>query len=305
MLTEIYVNVDDFCQENADLIRTIFRNTGILNKDHPSNLTLSEVMTILIYYHIMPYKNFKKYYTEYVAKDLKQDFPDLVSYNRFCELIPRAFFVLIFYLIYRCSLSQKTGIYYIDSTKWMVCHPKRAHFHKVMKGFADWGKSSMGWFFGLKVHLIINQFGELINVFVSKGSTADNNITLLHRLTHDLWGWIFGDRGYLLNPLKKEALERQGELRFFAKWRKNMKKQDIPFEAQSWLGKRNIVETVIGIAKIQCDITHSRHRSPSNAFANLLAGLCAYTFMERKPCATVNLERRMLPKQAIELLNAA
>ncbi len=294
MLTEIYVDVDDFCKENAEFIGKIFDFFGVPNSSYPTKLILSEVMSIMIYYHLMPYKNFKKYYIQHVQTDLASDFPDLVSYNRFCELMPRAFFVLVLYLSYRCSLSRATGIYYIDSSKWEVCHPKRFWQHKVMRGFAGWGKSSMGWFYGLKYHLVINQFGELMSFCLTKGSISDSNPATLFRLTKNLFGWIFGDRGYLLNEDKRAFLERNGELSFFTSVRKNMKKQQMPFAAQSWLGKRNLVETVIGLTKGTCDVAHSRHRNPLNAFGNLFSGLCAYTFFERKPCAKVNLERRMI-----------
>lgn len=208
--------------------------------------------------------------------------------------MPRAFFVLALYLIHCCSLGKRTGIYFLDSSKLEVCHPKRAYQHQVFKGVASWGKSSMGWFFGLKIHLVVNQFGELINFGLTSGKIADNNTFILLRIAQYLMGWIFGDRGYLLNPDKRAFLEKEGLLRFFSKCRKNMKKQGISFAAQSWLGKRNIIETVIGVLKQQCDIAHTRHRSPYNAMGNVFAGLCAYTFLERKPVAKVNLEKRMI-----------
>ena len=296
MLVEIYVEIDDFCKANQEIIREWLQESGLVKKAHPSKLTLSEVMTILVHYHQSYYKNFKQYYLNYVQQDLRNDFPDLVSYNRFVELIPRALMPMCLFLNYRCSLSKRTGIYYIDSTRWEVCHPKRAHQHKVMLGFAQWGKTSMGWFYGLKYHLIINELGELINFYVSSGAKADNHAKTLFVLTQNLFGWLFGDKGYLLNKAKRAFLERDGDLKIFSKCRKNMAKQSMPLQASLWIKKRGLIETTIDLTKNDCEAVHTRHRSPINAFVNLFAALCAYSFRQRKPSTKINLEARLLPK---------
>src|SRR4051812_34296445 len=137
MLTEIYVDVDDFCKAKRSLIQHALRYCGAYKKSHPNRLTLSEVMTILVYYHLSPYKNFKAYYTRHVCGDLKREFPDLVSYDRFVALIPRTLIPLMLYLADRCCRSLRTGIYYIDSTPVEACHVKRAHQHQTLKGFAN------------------------------------------------------------------------------------------------------------------------------------------------------------------------
>jgi hypothetical protein len=36
--------------------------------------------------------------------------------------------------------------------------------HKVFAGLAERGKTSTGWFFGFKLHLMINYHGELLNI---------------------------------------------------------------------------------------------------------------------------------------------
>lgn len=299
MLVEMYVEIDDFCKSDP----TILQMWAKAKRGPSPRLTLSEVMTILVHYHHKSYKNFKSYYNEYVCGQLKSDFPDLVSYHRFIELIPRAFLPLSLFLNYRCSQSKRTGIYYIDSAPWAVCHAKRAHQHKVMNGFAQWGKTSVGWFFGLKYHLVINQLGELMSFYISAGNVADNNAKVLFLLTRRLNGWLFGDKGYILNSAKRQLLERNGVLSIFSKCRKNMTKQDVPLQPSLWIRKRGVIESVIEITKNQCDSTHTRHRSPLNAFANLLAGLVAYSFRKQKPTTNIKLEARLLPQP--ESLNKA
>lgn len=294
MLTEIYVEVDDFCKKHEQIIKNWLKSAGLLKKHYQTQLSLSEVMTILIYYHHSHYKDFKHYYTKYVCGDLRRDFPQLVSYNRFVELIPRALLPLCMFLKHRCLQSQKTGIYFIDSTPWAVCHPKRAHSHKVMRGLASWGKTSVGWFYGLKYHLVINQFGELINFHITQGGTADNKAVVLFTLTKDLMGWLFGDKGYLLSEEKRELLERDGLLKIFSKCRKNMKSNSIPLEASLWLKKRGLIESVIDQTKNICDAAHTRHRSSFNALANLFAALTAYSFFQKKPKTKINLQARLI-----------
>lgn len=294
MLTEIYVDVDDFCKAKRALIQHALGYCGAYKKSHPNQLTLSEVMTILVYYHLSPYKNFKAYYTRHVCSDLKRDFPDLVSYDRFVALIPRTLIPLMLYLAHRCSLSLRTGIYYIDSTPVKACHLKPAHQHQTLKGCASWGKTSVGWFFGLKVHLLINHLGQLLHVRITDGSTADSNPKVLFDLTNDLAGWVFGDKGYLLNLEKLEFVQHQQQLHFAAKPRKAMKKPDLPLEAKRWAKKRGLVETLIGQAKTVCNLEHTPHRSVSNAFVNIYASLIAYSFYERKPMARVDLSNRLL-----------
>lgn len=288
----MYIEIDDFCKSNPDIL-----NTWTNKKDkrvRVPRLTLSEIMTIMIHYHQKSFKHFKGYYKEYVQKELKSDFPDLVSYNRFVELAPRAILPMVLFLNHRCQLSQRTGIYYIDSAPWKVCHPKRAHSHKVMRGFAAWGKTSVGWFFGLKYHLVINHLGEIMSFYISAGNIPDNNAKVLFMLTKGLSGWLFGDKGYLLNEAKRDLLEKGRLLNIFAKSRRNMKKQEIPFQAKFWRRKRGTIESVIEITKSECDAEHSRSRSPSNAIANLLSALTAYSFRKTKPHTSINFEKRLL-----------
>ncbi len=294
MLTEIYCDVDDFCKAQRSLLAKALRHCGAYRKDHPSQLTLSEMMTILIYYHLSPYKNLKAYYTRHVCSDLKRDFPDLVSYDRFVALIPRTLIPLMLYLADRCRRSIRTGIYFIDSTPVAACHPKRAHQHRTLQGFASWGKTSVGWFFGLKVHLLINNLGQLIHVRITDGSTHDANPKVLFELTNDVVGWVFGDKGYLLNAEKQAFVEQEGRVFFAAKPRQGMKASALPLAAKRWAKKRALIETVIGQSKQVCNLEHSRHRSVSNAFVNVYALLVAYSFYERKPVAQVDISNRLL-----------
>ena len=109
-------------------------------------------MTIIIYFHQSQYRNFKAYYTKYVCKQLKAEFPNLVTYERFVILMPSALGPLSAYL--KSLYGRCHGISFIDSTALEVYDPHRIHNHKVFEGFVERGKGSMGWFYGLKLHLV-------------------------------------------------------------------------------------------------------------------------------------------------------
>ena len=151
---------------------------------------------------------------------------------------------------------------------------------KYCDGIARRGKSSTGWFFGLKLHLIINTFGEIVNFDITPANVADNNQDLLKRLCKDLQGYLYGDKGYLSKLF--DYFFKKG-LRLITKVRKNMKQKLVPLQQRLMLKKRALIESVNGILCHICNIEHSRHRSPVNAFAHILSGLIAYQFLDNKP----------------------
>jgi len=293
MLTEIFFELDEFCLEYQDYfshyqLRASFRPGAI--RGRKPELCLSEVMAIVVYYPLTYYQNFKRYYTEHVLKDLTGEFPNLVSYGRMTELIKGCLHPLLLYLTWKARRNHCTGISYVDSAKLIACHPKRAHQHKVMKGLAEWGKTSVGWFYGIKYHLVISHLGEILNFAVTSGSTSDNNLEVLKSLTENISGKLFGDKGYLINKKKRETIERGGELKLITKVRKNMKKPILAADDSCWLNKRGVVESAINIQKEILGIEHTRHRSPWNALTHLVAGLVAYDFRERKPSTSISLK---------------
>jgi hypothetical protein len=134
-------------------------------------LSTSEIMTILIMFQITQYRNFKAYYTEFICVYWKQYFPTAPSYNRFVEMIPQALVPLTCFIT--SHQGNCTGIYYIDATKLPVCHGLREKRHRVFKGVAGKSKTSTGWFFGLKLHLVINNLCDIVSLRVTRGNTDD------------------------------------------------------------------------------------------------------------------------------------
>jgi len=288
MLTEIYYELDEFYKHTYSRILRISQGRSS-KKRKPKGLTEVEIATILVYYHLSYYKNFKRFYTEYVCKDLQREFKSLPTYKNFIGLIPGVFIFMMYFLIHRCRKAQRTGRYFIDSTSIKACHPKRAKSNKVMKEVASWGKTSVGWFYGLKIHLIINELGELVKVQFTTGKKSDNDLGLLMSITKGLNGWIFGDKGYIINAKKKEALERNGELKLVTKRRKKMKPDlTITQTQKAWLAKRGVIECTVAGLKEECNIEHTRHRSAKNATIQMMGALIAYTFRERLPSVSID-----------------
>jgi len=279
-LEEIFCFIDDFCkcfQQHQQ--SRLLANPNRKRKRH-CRLTLAEIMTILVLFQFSHYRTFKDFYLFCLIPHYKPAFPDLVSYSRFVELIPYAIMPLLVLLMN--TTGQKTGKYFIDATKLFVCDNHRIYRHKVFEGIAQRGKTSTGWFFGFKLHLIINEKGELMSFRITPGNKDDRSV--VEKMVQGLQGWLFGDKGYLGKKLTQCLLNQGIEL--ITRLKKNMKSQFLDPIRQCWLDKRGIIETAIGQLKSIFHIQHTRHKSISNFFANVLAGLLAYALKPKKPAVS-------------------
>jgi hypothetical protein len=274
-LVEIFIECDDFCKK----LSTYLLANDFEAESSSELMTESEMMSIVIYYHHSGFKCFKYYYQCIIQEVLKSYFPKTYSYSRFVNLMKRLNFPLFTFLT-ACRLSVPTEGNYIDSTKLVVSHNKRIFSHKVFKGIAKRGKSSTGWFFGLKLHAVINQFGQLVVFHVTSGNVADNNAMLLETITKRLKGFLYADAGYITSIAEK--LKEKG-LVLITKLRENMKPIQITPQQKHYLKHRGLIESVFNLMKNHCDIEHSRHRSVNNFFINLWSGLIAYSFMDETP----------------------
>ena len=276
-MVTLFCEVDDFCLRFEPHWRQHLVSQGLRYRQRETTLALSEVMTIEIAFHHSGYRTFKDFYRRYVMRHLRWAFPRLVSDNRFVELMQEALVPLCAYLQTRKGQSQ--GIAFIDSTLLAVCHPKRSTGHKVFAGLAAWGKNSLGWCYGFKLHLLINDVGELLACRLTAANVDDRVPVPL--LVEHLYGKVFGDRGYISRALFEE-LFAQG-IQLITKLRKDMKNKLMPLFDKLLLRKRSLIETVNDQLKHICQIEHSRHRSVPNFLVNLVAGLIAYTYQEKKP----------------------
>lgn len=268
LLISLYCSVDDFYTTFA----TEFDSILLANQRYATRICqmqMSEILTIIIAFHYSKRRTFKDFYLSEPI-NLQSYFPIWVSYNRFIELIPRTIFPLLCYLF--SLLKNCSGLSFIDSTVLTVCHIRRASSHQTFKGVASKGKTSTGWFLGLKLHLIVNENGEILAFQLSHGSTHD--LAAVSFLVKNLFGHLLGDKGYLSKKTFEKLYERG--IKLVTRIRSNRKNQLMNSWEKLMLRTRGIIESVHNRLKQGCQIEHHRHRSRKNFLANLCGGLIGY-----------------------------
>ncbi len=279
-ITALYCCLDDFCKlfEEWEEHRLI---PSEQTRQRTGKLSRAEMLFIMVLFHLSPFKHFKAFYRYGVGHQYRACFGDIPHYDRFVSLMPRLFAPLMV-LLHGLS-GEQAGIYFADSTKLAVCHNRRIHRHKVFDGLAARGKTSMGWFFGLKLHFVINHKGQIVALTITPGNTADSAV--LDDLTRHLAGKLYADKGYIGNELFK-TLWRRG-LHLITGIRRNMKNHLMPLADKIMLRKRFLIETVLDTLKSEMGLEHSRHRSPVNAMVHVLSCLVAYAFRPGKPAISL------------------
>lgn len=281
MLTELYCTIDDF----AKLLENHLGEKKLLGSTKTRNvitIELSDVATIALFYHYSGYKNFKSYYEKHVKVHLKKEFPSAPSYSRMIELKQEIFWFLA--LLVQALAAGCTGISIVDSTSLEVCHSSRRYRHKTFKGMAQSGKTSVKWFFGFKLHTIINHLGQIVSFCITPGNIADNDKNVLQKLTQNVFGKLVADKGYL--GRFQDFYERG--ITLIHGIRSNMKNKLISLFDKFLLRQRSIIETVFGILKADFDLEHSRHRSVNGFFINIFTALAAYAIRPEKPSINFN-----------------
>ncbi|BBR38376.1 transposase [Aeromonas veronii] len=215
-----------------------------------------------------------------------QDFPQLLSYTRFLEMMPS---VLVPLCAYFTQLkATPTGIEFVDSTSIKVCHNLRIPRHKVFDGVAKRGKGTMGWFYGFKLHLIVNHMGGLVAAKLTPANVDDR--APVRELAACLPDRLYGDKGYISQALSDELAAKGVTL--ITGHRKNMKPKVHSLFDRAMLSKRFIIETINDQLKNISQIEHSRHRSMHGFMLNLLGGLIAYCHKDNKPALNLTSEEQ-------------
>jgi hypothetical protein len=280
----LFSHIDDFCQSFEPNFNQKLLASSSKQRMRKSTLQLSEIMTIIVWFQQSSYRTFKDFYLNEVCIHLRDEFPRLVSYNRFVELMPLALIPLSAFLLTRKG--KTAGIAFIDSLPIAVCHNRRIPSHKVFSRLAKRGKSSVDWFYGFKLHLIINDQGELLSFYLTPGNVDDRKP--VPKLAKDLFGKLFGDRGYVSQELQ-ELLREQG-VELITRIKKNMKSRLMSMFDYLMLRKRALIETVNDQLKNICQIEHTRHRSTANFCVNVVSALIAYTFKEKLPSLNIRIK---------------
>ena len=279
---EIYYHlVDEFLKEYDSVIKSHSLEEGAPKKRRNRKFTMSnsEIMTILILFHSSSFRNLKHFYL-FVRAHMQKDFPHTASYNRFVKLQWKVCIHLAIFLETK-SLGQCTGISFIDSTPIRSCHIKRKRQHKTFNEFDRKVKSTLGWFYGFKLHLIINDKEGLLDFLLTPGN-VDDRAPLKYMSFHKrIFGKLFGDRGYISKDLF-EQLFIDG-VHLVTRLKKGMKNALMLQHDKIMLRKRSLIETVNDQLKNICQIEHTRQRCFPNFIINLLSALVAFSFFDKKP----------------------
>jgi len=212
---------------------------------------------------------------------MTKDLPPLPSYQQFCVGLESnlIYLMLISQILCKMNISSEEATYIVDSTKLPICKTIYSGSAKVGLNVADYGKTLEGWFFGFKLHIIINSNMDIVSFKFSKASTSDI-AALDDFMTKDLIGLLFGDKGYISAKKTKKLLSQN--LRLVTRSRKNMAKLPVEIPIAKLLSIRQRVETAIGQLKENFMLVYGKARSIRSFFSHALSALLAYT-LKKKP----------------------
>lgn len=276
-ITDIFCLVDEFCQQFDTTTKSFL--LGKPSK-RPPCMSKSEVICICLLFHLSGFRCFKHFYQYYVQRHMQGDFPQTVSYNRFVELSQSVLLPMSVFLK-TCCLGKCTGISFVDSTPIRVCHNKRIKRNKVFKDIAQVGKSTMGWFYGFKLHIVINDKGEILNFSITQANVDDREPLKKENFLKAVFGKLFADKGYISEKITQILFTNN--IHLITHIRHNMKNSLMTMADKILLRKRSVIETVNDELKNICQLEHARHRSFTNFLSNTVAGLIAYAFLPKKP----------------------
>lgn len=286
-ITEIFFIADEFCKEYDKFIKrhALKPDDGKRHRNKPNRMSDAEVITILIAFHSSGMRTLKHFYLDYICVHCRHLFPKLLSYNRFTEL-EKEVGLELFLLLKLRLLGQCSSVNFVDSTVMRVCRNQRIHSHKVFKNLAKRGKHSMGWFYGFKLHIIINDRGEILNFMLTPGDVDDREPLRDRSFTEKIYGKLVGDKGYISKELFAELFVNGIQL--ITKLKNNMKNMLMSAAYKILLRKRAVIETVNDELKNIAQIEHSRHRSFNNFLSSTFAALAAYCFFPKKPSISLD-----------------
>lgn len=276
-ITEIYSLVDEFCKNFEEQTSSFLLGS---KSKRPPKMSTSEVITITLLFQLSGFRTFKHFYLFYVQKHMQSEFPHTVSYNRFVELQQRSLMPLTIFAK-TCCLGKCTGISFVDSTPIRVCKNKRITRNKVFKNLAETGKSTMGWFHGFKLHIVINDKGEILSFCITQANVDDREPLKRESFLRAVFGKLYADKGYISQKLQQ--LLFVDDIHLITSIRGNMKNSLMTMADKILLRKRSVIETINDELKNICQIEHSRHRSFSNFLTNLISAIAAYSFLPKKP----------------------
>ena len=273
--TELFCLIDDFFLKFETTYWNFLKQSRGLSRVRTAHLSISEITFIAIWYKCSHFTNFKAFFT-WLKQDKNHLFKSLPCYQRMIHLVNRHQLAL-HALHVALMRGQDTQYLWIDSTTLPVCKNQRIQHHKSLAKIASRGKSSMGWFYGCKLHIAMNRFGEITCSALSNGHVAD--IKMVEQLVEGFEARLYADRGYISQDLKSK-LQDQG-IDLITYHRKNMRSVELSAPDEHHLKQRNKIETLFSLLKGQYNLVTSKARSIHGFLSGIFASLCAYQLTQQ------------------------
>ena len=268
--TELFCVIDDFFLKFEATYWKFLKECNHCLRIRTAQLSISEIIFIAIWYKCSHFNNFKAFFSS-LKQDKSHLFKSLPCYQRMIYLV-NTHQLALHALHFAVMKDHQSSYLWIDSTTLPVCKNQRIQRHKSISSIATRGKSSMGWFFGCKLHLLMNQSGGIVNTVLSNGHTAD--IKMVEQLVKGMTAKLYADRGYISQELKSR-LRVQG-VDLITYHRKNMKSIQLLKADEYHLKQRNKIETLFSLLKGTYNLVTTRARSVAGYLAGIYASLCAY-----------------------------
>lgn len=236
-----------------------------------AKMSRSELITVAVIFSITGQNTFYGFYRVFRLCNFFQ----LPEYSRLLRNIKTVSYethIIVRMLMQLNRFYHREQLMLIDSAPLPVCRNKRIFGYKVTK-LADRGMSSMGWFFGFKLHVVAQEDGILLNFMVTPGNVSDKNHELVLKMFEGLRGMAVGDKGYLSLPLAKK-LQQQG-VGLFTGFYQNTKRM-VMGDYHKKLKLRQMVETAIGGIKFRKNCASSLPRSVDGYFWRYVSAIFAY-----------------------------
>jgi hypothetical protein len=276
-IIEVYCLVDNFVK-----IIDAKKTKGLVGRK--SMLSKADYITLTIFKQESGIRTTKQLY-EFVKEYMRKDFPPLPSYQQFNHGIKSTFryFVMIACALTKMTRKKSSKYHIVDSSPLPVCNNQYRFIARLFKGMARSGKNLNGWFWGFKLHLIINDNMEIESIKISDGSTRDIDV-LDGSFIENIRGWLVGDKGYI-GQRKAQALAAKG-IKLVTRSRKNMKKIPALPIHNYLLSKRQSIEATFSYLKHRLLAINSYARSAEGFFVNVFSAIVTYIFRvgEKKNC---------------------
>ena len=271
-LVEIYCLSDDLVKYFSKIGKK-FSAVG-----RKATLSRQEYITLALLKQEMGIKTNKQLY-EFVAEYMRRDFPTLPSYVQFNQGLKNNFgyLILMTILLTQSNKAHKANCYIVDSSPMPICANAHRSSVTIDLGLASSGKNLNGWYYGFKLHIIINDFMEIVAVKFTDASMHDIEVLDEH-MVRGLYGWLVGDKGYISKKKSQELFQRG--IKLLTRPRKNMKKYPATHKEARLLACRQRVETVFSQLKHRFMLINHYARSLESFFGQALAAIIAYSLQK-------------------------